>query len=169
MHAGVARESFQRFCVFEQLFRLRFGRDRALQLRILFRRRIERDVQLVRNHPRDPIGVAIWQAHHPPNIAHHAFRFQFSKSDDLSDAPLAILLPDVFKNFAATRFTKIDIDIRRRYAVRIKKSLENQSELEWIDVSDPENVGDERSGGRSAPRANRNSATFGEMNEIPND
>src|SRR5207244_1604495 len=47
--------------------------------------------------------------------------------------------------------------------------FEQQSELQRIDVGNSQRVGDERAGRRSALRPDRNSATFREMNEIPND
>ena len=119
MHAGVARETFKGLRVFEQLFRLRLGCDRALRLRILFHRRIKRDVELVRNHARDPIGIAIRQTHHAAYVAHDALRFQFSKRNDLCDAAFTVFLADVFQDFAAARFAKIDIDVGRRHASRI--------------------------------------------------
>src|SRR5216684_1735925 len=91
----------------------------SLPFGIFFYSRLQGDIQLVRNHLRDAIGVAIAQPHHPANIAHHALCFEFAKSDDLRDAPLTIFLPHVFEDFAAAGLTKIDIDIRRRNAVRI--------------------------------------------------
>ena len=78
----------------------------------------EGDVQLVRDHLRDPVAIAVAQAHHAADIAHHAFRFQFSEGDDLRDAALAVFLPDVFEDFAAARFAKINVDIGRRNALR---------------------------------------------------
>ena len=169
MHAGVARKPFQRLRVLKELFRLRLGRDRALQLRILFRGGIERDAEFVRNHSRDPIGVAIGQAHHTADVTNDTLRFQFSKRDNLRDPPLAVLLAHVLQNLAATRFAKIDIDVRRRHAIRIQKAFEDQTELQRIDVGDSENVGNERTRRRSTPGPDRNAAAFGEVNEIPND
>ncbi len=117
--ASIAGKSLQSFRVIEKLPGLRLRGDRAFQLQIFFRGRIKSDVQLVRNHSRDPIGIAIWQTHHAANVTHHALCFQFSKRNDLRDATFTVFLADVFQNFAAARFTKIDIDIRRRYPIGI--------------------------------------------------
>ena len=65
---------------------------------------------------------------HAADVAHHAFRLQFAESDDLRDAALAVFLPNVFEDFAAARFAEIDVDIRRRNAIRIQKPLENQAD-----------------------------------------
>ena len=75
----------------------------------------------------------------------------------------------IFENFTATRFAKIDIDVRWRNTVRIEEALKNEPELQRIDISDAKNVGDERAGSRSAPGSDRNSAAFREVNEVPND
>ena len=129
VHPGIAREALERLRVFEQLFRLWFGRDRAFQFRIFFRGRIECNVQLVWNHPRNPVRRRIGKSHHAADIAHHALRFQLSERDDLGNATLAVFLANIFENFAAARFAEIDVDVRRRNTVRIEKALKNQSEL----------------------------------------
>src|SRR5262249_10819068 len=46
--------------------------------------------------------------------------------------------------------------------------LEKQSVLERIDISNPENVSDHRTGSRAASRPHGNAFLFGKMNEIPN-
>src|SRR5205807_1481434 len=108
------------------------------------------------------------KSHHPADVAHHALRFQFSKRDNLSDATFAIFLANVFEHFTAPRFTKIYVDVRWRDAIGIQKALEQQAELKRIDIRDSNHVSDQRAGGRSATRTDRNSAAFREVNEIPN-
>ena len=169
MHAGVARKSFQQRRMIPKLPRGGLRLNRAFKFGIFFRGGIECDVQLVRNHFRDPIGIAITQTDDAPNIAHHAFRFQFSKRDDLRNTAFAIFLTNVFEHFAPARLAKIDINIGRRNALGIKETLEDQAELQRIDVGDSEHVSDQRTGGRPPARADWNSALLGEMNEIPND
>ena len=129
----------------------------------------ERDVQLVRDHLRDPVAVAVAQAHHAADVAHHAFRLQRAEGDDLRDAALAVFLPHVFDDFAAARFAKIDVDIGRRDALGIEEALEEQAELERIDVGDPQHIGDQRTGRRTAPRADWDAALLREVDEVPDD
>src|SRR5207248_11385509 len=64
---------------------------------------------------------------------------------------------------------KIDVNIRRRDAIRIQETLENQSILERIDIGNAKHVCDKRTRSRSTARADRNAALFGEVDEIPND
>ena len=117
--AGITGQTLQNLCVLKELTRSRLGRDGSFQLRILFNGRLESNIQFVRNHLRDAIGVAIAQSHNASDIAHDAFCFQFSKRDDLRDAAFAVLLAHIFQHLAAARFAKIDIYIRWRNAVRI--------------------------------------------------
>ena len=169
VHARVARQTFEDFGMIEKLTGCGFSGDRSFQFRILFNGCIERDVQLIWNHLCYAIGVAIAPPHHSPDVPHHAFRLEFAKSNDLCDAAFAILLPNIFENFAAARFAKIDIDIWRRNAVRIQKSLEDQAELQRIDIRNSENVGDHRACSRAAPGPHRNAPLLREMDEVPND
>src|SRR5262249_5455675 len=48
------------------------------------------------------------------------------------------------------------------------KALEDQAILQRIDVSNSKHIGNHRAGRRSSSRPDRNSAAFGERNEIPN-
>ena len=169
MHARVARKSFECLGVFEELLRLRLGRDRAFQFRIFFRRRVEGYAQFVGNHPSDSIRRRVGKPHHAADVAHHAFRFELAERNDLRDAAFTVLLPHVFENFAAARFTKIDIDVRRRNSVRIQEPLEYQAVLQRIDVGDSENVRDHRPGSRTAPGPDWNAFLLRKMNEVPND
>ena len=75
VHARIARQAFQHRRVIPELPHRGFGLDRLFQLRRLLRRARERDVQLVRNHLRDSIRLAVAEADHAPDIAHHALRF----------------------------------------------------------------------------------------------
>ena len=96
----------------------------AFELGILSRRFLQRDVQLVRDHPRDPVRIAIRQTHYAPDVPHHAFRLQFSEGNDLRDAAFAIFLPHVLENFAAACFAEINIDVGRRHAIGVEEALE---------------------------------------------
>src|SRR5205807_1398238 len=133
--ASVARKAFQNFAVFKKLFRLRLGFNCAFKFQILFRGGLKRDTDLVRDHPRDAISVAIAQAHDAADVADNAFCLQLSKGDDLRDAPLAVFLSHVSEDFAAASLTKIDIDVGRRDAIGIEEALKQKPELERIDVS----------------------------------
>src|SRR5262249_31197592 len=102
------------------------------------------DVQLVGNHLRDTICVAIAPSQHAADVAHHAFRLEFAKGNDLRDATLAVFLPNVLQNLPSARLAEIDINVGRRYAIRIQKPLENQAVLERVDIRDPKDERNDR-------------------------
>ena len=54
--------------------------------------RIQRDVQLIRNHLGNAIGIAITPTQHPAHVAHDAFRLKFAKRDDLRDSAFTVFL-----------------------------------------------------------------------------
>ncbi len=56
-----------------------------------------------------------------------------------------------------------------RDALGIEEALEEQFVLQRIDVGDAQRVGDQRSGGRSAARADGNAVLLGVADEIPDD
>ena len=141
----------------------------ALEIGALRECLFERHLGIERNHLREPVALAIAQAHDATNIADDAFRFQFAEGDDLRNAASTVFLPDVFEDLAAARFAEIDVDIGRRNTFRVEETLELQTELERIDVGNFEDVSDERTGRRTAARTNWNAVLFGEMNEVPDD
>ena len=142
VHASVAREPFQNRGVIPELFRRRLAFDCPFQIRRLFGSGSERDVELVWNHLRDSIRFPVAQTDDAPDIAHHAFRFQFAEGDDLGHTAFAVFLAHVLQHFAAARFTEIDVDIRWRNAFRIEETLEEEIKLQRIDIRDPEHVRD---------------------------
>src|SRR5205085_3460127 len=117
---------------------------------------------------RDPVAISHAQSHHPRHIAHHAARFQPAEGDDLRHATLAVFLPDVFEDFAATRLAKVHINIGRRNALRIEEALKDQSVLQRVDIGDSQDVGHDGTCGGTATRSHRNSAFPGETNKVPN-
>ena len=100
-----------------------------------------------RDHPREPVRFAVGKPDHPSNVAHRAFRIHLIERDDLRNAALAVFLPDVFEHFAAPVLAEIDVDIGRRDAFRIQKSIEEQSEVERINVGYSQDVRHERTRG----------------------
>ena len=92
---------------------------RPFQFRVFSNGRIQRDVQLIRNHLGNAIGIAITPTQYPANVAHDAFRFKLAKRDDLRDSALTVFLTDVFQDFPAARFAEIHVDVRGRNAIRI--------------------------------------------------
>ncbi len=76
---------------------------------------------------------------------------------------------DVLDDLAAAVHAEVDIDIGHRDAFGVEEALEEELVLERIDVGDLHHVGDERSGGGTAARADRDVLLAGIADEIPDD
>ena len=78
------------------------------------------------------------------------------EGDDLRDLLAAVLAGDVVDHFAAAVHAEVDVDIRHGDAFGIEKAFEEQIVLQGIDVGDFHGVGNQRTGGRTTARADRN-------------
>src|SRR5262249_37696595 len=114
------------------------------------------------------ICIAIAPSQHAADVAHDALCLQLAERNDLRDAAFAVFLPNIFEHLAAACFAKIDINIWRRNAIRIQKSLENQAKLNGVDVRDAKDKRNNRAGSGAASRANRDALFLREVNKVPN-
>ena len=70
VNAGVAREVFENQRGINQFARDFLGLVGLLEFRRLLERFFQRHLQIERNHFRQPVAIAIAQAHHAPDVAH---------------------------------------------------------------------------------------------------
>ena len=136
---------------------------------IFFIKSLEGDVQLIRNHLCDPIGITVIPAEHPTHVSNHRLRSQCSESNDLSNRPFTIFMTNIIDHFRPTIRTEIDVDIGRTHPFRIEKSLEQQLEFQRIDIRNPHRISNHRPGCRSTAWPHRDIPFLGPVNEIPND
>ena len=167
--ARVARETLQNGRIAPELPRAGLGFDGLLEVRILLPRRLEGDVQLVRDHFGDAVAVAVTQSEHARHVAHHALGAELVEGDDLGNATLAVFLPDIFDDLAAAGLAEIDVDVGRTDPLGVEKALENEAVAHRVEVGDAEHVGHHAPGGRSASRTDGNAALLGEVDEVPDD
>ena len=106
---------------------------------------------------------------HAGDVAHDGARLHRPERDDLRDVLAAVLARHVLDHFAAPPFAEIDVDVGQRHALGIQEALEDQVVLDRIDVGDPQAVGDEAAGRRSAARPDRNAVLARVADEIPRD
>ena len=78
-------------------------------------------------------------------------------------------MTNVFDDLATAFHTKIHIDIRWADALGIQESFENQAVSERVNVGDAEHVGDERTGGGSAARPDRDTLFLRISDKVPDD
>ena len=117
----------------------------------------------------DPVGVRVRDVHHARDVAHDGAGFHRPERDDLRDVLAAVLPRDVVDDLAAPPLAEVDVDVGQRDALGIEEALEDQVVLDRIDVGDPQAVGDEAAGRRSAARADRNALLARVADEIPDD
>ena len=105
----------------------------------------------------------------PADVFDRRTRCHRSKGDDLANRFAPVKLGNVIDHVAAAADAEIDIDIGHRDAFGIEKPLEQQIILQRIDVGDPHAIRGERTGGRTAARADRNALLVGILDEVPDD
>ena len=112
---------------------------------------------------------AIADVEHAADVLDGGARAQRAERDDLRHLLAAVFFGDVLDHFAAAARVEIDIDIRHADALRIEEALEQQAVFERIDIGDLHRIADQAAGRRAAARADRDTARFGEADEVPDD
>ena len=74
-----------------------------------------------------PVHLAIAHLQHAPGIAKNRARLQLTEGDDLRDLIASIFFLHIANDFAATRFTEVDIEVWHRYAFRIEETFEQKA------------------------------------------
>ncbi len=64
----------------------------------------------------------------------------------------AILTDYVIDHLAAALVTKVNIDVRHRYPVRIEKTLKEKPVFQGVKIGDAKSVRDQRTGSRTTAR-----------------
>ncbi len=89
------------------------GFDQLAQFRLGVPFLGEGDAGLGLDHFRDPIGLAVGDAHDAGDVAEHGFRAHGAVGDDVGNGALAVFLPDVIDDFGAAGLAEIDVDVGR--------------------------------------------------------
>ncbi len=145
---------------------------RVAGVHLLERRRLERlgelDAQLVRDRLRDPVDLAVAEAHDPPDVADRRPGEHRAERDDLGDVVLAVLAADVVDDLVPALVLEVDVDVGHRHAVRVEEPLERQAVVERVDRRDAQRVGHDRAG-RGPPAGRRDLLLAGEPDEVGDD
>ena len=124
---GVARQVFEDERRVDQFARDLLVLVGLLEFRRLLERLFQRHLQIERDHLRQPVALAVAQAHHPAHVAHDRFGAHRAEGDDLRHRLPPVLLPDVFDDIGAAVVGEINVNIRRVDALGIEEALEEQS------------------------------------------
>src|SRR4051794_36396979 len=169
MNARVPGQTFERYRVVEQLLVPRLGAvvveltDLGYVLDRLGDR--QREVRLIGDQLRQRIRFGGREAERAADVLDRGARLHRAEGDDLTHGLATVLLPNVLDHFAAPLEAEIDVNVGHRDALRIEEALKEQIELERIDVSDAQGIGDERARRRSATRSHGNVHFAGGANE----
>jgi hypothetical protein len=96
VHAGVARQAFQRASEIDEVLDLLVFLVEPLELGLLLERVVQRDAELEGNELGDLVHVAVAHAQHAAHVAHHGLRGHGAVGDDLRDLLSAVLVRHVF-------------------------------------------------------------------------
>ena len=170
VHRGVARHAFEAPGDGEQLLDLRIVLLHLLERRVLLERLVERHVERRRDLLGDLVDVGVRHLEDArPTSRTTALRLHRPERDDLRDVLAAVLARDVLDHLAAAPLAEVDVDVGQRHALGVEEALEDQVVLDRIDVGDPQAVGDEAAGRRSAAGADRNALLARVADEVPDD
>ena len=167
--AGVAHHALEDERLVEDSFRERIFRDLVAQLGGFFERDFERHVELVGNHLREAVGVAVGEAVDARDVADDHLRAERAVGDDVGHAVVAVFLANVVDDLAAAPHAEVDVEVRRRYAFGIQEALEEKFEPQRVEIGDPEEIRDDATGAGTAAGADGDVLFPRPVDEIPHD
>ena len=104
---------------------------------------------------------------HPRDVADDHLRPEGPVGDDVRDALLPVLAPDVVDDLAAAPHAEVDVEVGRGDALRVEEALEEQPEADRVEVRDPQQVGDEAAGAGAAAGTHGDALALRPRDEIP--
>ena len=87
----------------------------------------------------------------------------------MPDAIRSVFLRHIVDDSPAIPIRNVRIDIRHRNAFRIQKTFKKESEFQRVDIRNANDISDDGTRSRTAPRSNRNSVFSRPVDKIPND
>ena len=139
------------------------------KVRRFLKRSIQRYVKLCRDEFCDCRHLAERHLEYACDIANGAFCAHCAKGCNLRNMILTVTFLDIRNNPSAVDVVKINIDIRHRHALGVKKALKEECVLEGIDVRNAEQIGNDAACCRSAPRSDGHAVFPCVVDKIPND
>ena len=169
MHGTVPRKPLQTLRHVDQVLYLLVIFIGPAQLRILLKRFIDRDVQLLGDHLRDTVHKRIGKIHHTPHVADHAPRRQSSESDDLHYPVLAVLAHHIIDDLLPSLIAEVHVDIGHGHTLRVQEPLKQELIADRVNGGDLQAVGDDASRRRPSSRSDRDPVVLRILDEIPYD
>jgi hypothetical protein len=126
MTPGVARQPFEGLREVDEAAHLVLGFVQPAQFRLLGQRLLQRHADFERNQLGDPVREAVGMPQHAADVPHHGLRRHAAVGDDLGDAVATVTARHVIDHAVAAVDAEIDVEVRHRDPLRIKKSLEKK-------------------------------------------
>jgi hypothetical protein len=115
----------------------------------------EGDIEVVRDHLGNAIGVGVLNVHYTGQVTHDHLCTELAVGDDVGDPVAAIFFADIVDDLVATAHAEIDVKVRRGDPLEGEHPLEEEPEAERIDIGYLQDIGDEAAGTGTAPRPDR--------------
>ena len=117
----------------------------------------------------DAVDLAVAVAEHAAGVAHHRAGEQLAEGADAGHRRRAVLLRDVLHHAVAAGDREVGVDVGHALAPGVEEALEEQVVRERVEVDDPQRVGHQRAGGRSAPGAHADAVLARPAHVVPHD
>ena len=139
-----------------------------LQFGTFLKRLGQRDAQRIGNHLGEFIDAGQHDTQSATHIANGRLGFHRAERADLGDVLFAVFFLGVIDDLLSSVAAEIDIDIGRLCATGIEKSLEQQVVFQRANITERQQVGDNRAASRPTSLTG-NALRLGEDHEVPDD
>ncbi len=168
VHRGVAGAALERAGHCPHLPHPLVALDLLGERRGLLERLVEGDVEREAGHQLgDAVGLPVGEAEHAGHVADDRLGPHGSEGDDVGDPVRPVAVHHVADDLVPPVVREVDVHVRHRDPLGVQESLEDEPVADGVHVGDAEAVGDERAGGRAAPRADRDALPPGVGDEVP--
>ena len=108
------------------------------------------EVDAERDDLRHAVGFAVRHPQHARDVTDRGARQHRVERGDLGDAVRAVLLRDIGDHLVAAVVHEVHVDVRRRVALEVEESIEDEPVLDRVDVREVDGVVHQRSAGATA-------------------
>ena len=130
---------------------------------------VERDVELLRDHLRDGVRLAVGEIQNAGDVSYDAPRRHRAEGYDLHDAVAPVFFDDVIDDLLPALEAEVHVDIGHGHALGVQEALEDEAVFHRVKVGDPERVGDDRARRGASARTDRDPVVLGKFDIVPDD
>ena len=110
----------------------------------------------------------LWrQPKYARNVSNHRLRLEHTVGNDLPHAIVAVLVGHILNNAPAVPIRNIGIDIGHAHAFGVQEAFKKEVKLKRVDVGNADDVGNQRTCGRTTARTHGNTMFTRPVNKVP--